>query len=77
MPMSASLHYPKAVKAEQSFPCGAAWLSIYNDAGDHVAVFMPFNQALRMALAFHENPPEPIDPDDPDANDFDDGNITP
>jgi hypothetical protein len=74
MGMSANLHRAVKAKAEQGESC--SWLSIANDNGDHVTVFMPFDQAKRMALAFHENPPAQIDPDEPEAADYDDGNIT-
>lgn len=75
MGMSANIHNATKMKALGDDEC--AWLQIENGDGDHVVVFMPFDQALRMALAFHQNPPAPIDHAAADAADYDDGNITP
>lgn len=71
MGMSANLHgacYAKADVADS----GTSWLTITNDKGDRITVFMPFDTALRMALAFNDATATVDHPED-----YDDGNITP
>jgi len=85
MGMSANLHGATEVCAFSEH--GATWLQIKNEKGDYVAVFMPFDVALRMSAAFNMNfevgsqavigTISPSDYSDANTEDFDDGNITP